>query len=275
MNKDSLSPRELGMMLLSLLSVIIVLVIAFNDETKESIRLLILLDFAICMVFISNFFWGLFKSVHKGHFIRDHWIDLVASLPMIEQLRYARIFQVLRVIRLVRMSRSLLTPFLQHKRETTVTSLLVGLVTVLTLSSVLILLFEDGVAGANITTAEDAIWWSLVTISTVGYGDFYPVTMEGRVIGAVVIVCGVSFFGIVAGYLASVFVSPEEEEKLHQQNQQLQQRSDELERQLKHLHQQNEQILARLETLTPAPAPVPVPTTPTEPDHSPDSPTTP
>ncbi|MGS0728826.1 potassium channel family protein, partial [Shewanella sp. 0m-11] len=55
---------------------------------------------------------------------------------------------------------------------------------------------------------------ALVTISTVGYGDYYPVTTAGHIIGGVVIVCGVSFFGVISGYMASVFVSPDETEKL-------------------------------------------------------------
>ncbi|WP_051216201.1 potassium channel family protein [Ferrimonas futtsuensis] len=272
MPKESISPRETGMMMLSVLSVIVVLVIAFNDETKEAIRLLLYVDFAICMVFIVNFFWGLARADNRKQFFTQHWIDLVASIPVIEPLRFARIFQVLRVIRLMRMSRSLLKAYSHHKRETTATSLLVALITVLTFSSVMILLFEDGVPGSNINDAESAIWWSLVTISTVGYGDYYPVTTEGRVIGAMVIICGVSFFGIVAGYLASIFVSPEEQEKLDEQNKQLQMRSDALEARLAALTDQNRQILAKLEALTPPETPAAAPEAPAEPDHKRETP---
>ncbi|TKB51446.1 ion transporter [Ferrimonas sediminicola] len=272
MPKETLSPRESGMMLLSVLSVIVVLIIAFNDEAKEAIRLLLYVDFAICMVFIINFFWGLAKSSDRRLYAKTHWIDLVASIPVIEPLRFARIFQVLRVVRLMRMSRSLLRAYTTHKRETTVTSLLVALITVLTFSSVLILLFEDGAPGANINDAESAIWWSLVTISTVGYGDYYPVTTEGRIIGAMVIICGVSFFGIVAGYLASIFVSPEEQEKLDQQNQRLQLRADALEAKLSTLSEQNRQILARLEALSLPEAQAAEPEGPAEPGRKRSSP---
>ena len=69
------------------------------------------------------------------------------------------------------------------------------------------------VEGANIETAEQAIWWTLVTISTVGYGDYYPVSTVGHVIGALVIMSGVSFFGVISGYMASVFVAPDENER--------------------------------------------------------------
>lgn len=80
------------------------------------------------------------------------------------------------------------------------------------------LLVESGAEGANIQTAENAIWWAIVTISTVGYGDFYPVTTVGHVIGGVVIVCGASFFGVISGYMASLFVAPDEQESLENQS---------------------------------------------------------
>ncbi|WP_315900199.1 ion transporter [Ferrimonas balearica] len=209
--ESTLTPRELGMMLLSLFSVIVVITIVFSDNDRETIRLLIKIDFAICMIFIANFFYGFWRAADRGLYVRTHWIDLVASIPVIEQLRFVRIFQVLRVIRLIRMSRSVLVPLLLQKRETTVTSLLLAMITIITFSSVLILLVEDGVPGANIDSAESAIWWALITISTVGYGDYYPVTTEGRLIAAVVIVTGVSFFGVVAGFLASLFMEDDDD----------------------------------------------------------------
>ncbi|MBY5992327.1 potassium channel family protein [Ferrimonas balearica] len=210
--EHTLTPREMGMMLLSLFSVIVVLTIVFSDNDKETIRLLIKIDFYICMIFIVNFFYGLWRAEQKGRYLQTHWIDLVASIPVVEQLRFVRIFQILRVVRLIRMSRSVLGPLLQQKRETTLTSLLLAMITIITFASILILLVEDGVEGANIQSAESAIWWALITISTVGYGDYYPVTTEGRVIAAVVIITGVSFFGVVAGFLASLFVREEDKD---------------------------------------------------------------
>jgi Ion channel len=66
----------------------------------------------------------------------------------------------------------------------------------------------ESAPGANITTASDALWYTIVTISTVGYGDYYPVTDAGRVAGAVIIVVGVGIFGTFTGYLANLFLSP-------------------------------------------------------------------
>jgi voltage-gated potassium channel len=72
-------------------------------------------------------------------------------------------------------------------------------------SSVAILQVEDDPTG-NIKTAEDALWWSYVTITTVGYGDKYLVTSEGRLIAAFLMTAGVGLSGTFTGYVASWFV---------------------------------------------------------------------
>lgn len=211
---ETLTPILLAMMLLSLLSVIVVLALAFANLNAETRYLLFMIDTSICIIFLIHFFVGLFKSSHKKEYLKRHWIDLIASIPAVEAFRFARLFQILRVIRLIRMTRSLLIPLVTQRNQTTLAGLLVAMVTILTLSSVFMLIVENGVQGANIITAEDAIWWAIVTISTVGYGDYYPVTSSGHVIGAVVIICGVSFFGIISGYMASILISPGDHEQL-------------------------------------------------------------
>ena len=72
--------------------------------------------------------------------------------------------------------------------------------------SVAILEFER-VPGANILTAEDALWWALSTMTTVGYGDRFPVTTEGRMIAAVLMITGVGLFGVLSGTIAGWFLT--------------------------------------------------------------------
>jgi voltage-gated potassium channel len=78
---------------------------------------------------------------------------------------------------------------------------------VLELGSYFILGAEGRDLHANIHTPSDALWWSIVTIATVGYGDKYPVTNEGRVIGVLVIITGVGLFGVFTGFLANTFIN--------------------------------------------------------------------
>ena len=75
----------------------------------------------------------------------------------------------------------------------------------LILGSISILQVET-VPESNIKTASDAIWWAFTTITTVGYGDVYPVTAGGRVIAALLIITGVGLFGTFTGFVAAWFV---------------------------------------------------------------------
>jgi voltage-gated potassium channel len=86
--------------------------------------------------------------------------------------------------------------------------LLIMGVLVLEFGSLAMLKIEQDAQGANITTGSDAIWYVLVTISTVGYGDRFPVTNSGRLFAALIIVIGVGIFGTFTGYLANLFLSP-------------------------------------------------------------------
>jgi voltage-gated potassium channel len=252
-NINAIQPFQLAMMVLSLVSVVLVLTIAFAQLDKETHRLLLMIDTGICVIFLSQFFWGVIKARDKKYFIRHHWIDFIASIPAIEALRIARVFQILRVIRLISMSRSILLPLLKQRRQTTLASLLLAMVLILTLSSVVILLVESGHPGANIHTAEQALWWALVTISTVGYGDYFPTTTLGHVIGALVIVSGVSFFGVISGYMASVFITPEDNERheAHQENikSELDQALARMEENQQKMEQNQTQMLAEIASL--------------------------
>jgi voltage-gated potassium channel len=75
-------------------------------------------------------------------------------------------------------------------------------------SSLGVLWAESGAADANIKNASDALWWCLVTITTIGYGDRYPVTNAGRVVGAWLMVVGVGLFGTFTAFVANAFVNP-------------------------------------------------------------------
>jgi voltage-gated potassium channel len=132
--------------------------------------------------------------------------------------RAARVMQILRVLRGVR-STKLVAGFLLDRRAegTFLAATLVSLPLVV-FTIVAILQFEH-VDGANITSAQDAVWWSVVTITTVGYGDRYPITGEGRAIAALLMIAGVGLFGTFSGFVASWFLAPakkEHESELHE-----------------------------------------------------------
>jgi voltage-gated potassium channel len=146
----------------------------------------------------------------SGYVFRQFgWADFLASLP-VEQLKILRLFRLFRVYRLFQEVgvKKLSDSLIKDRAGSALWTLLLSGIMVLEFGSLLMLRVEEFAPGANIKTASDAIWYTLVTISTVGYGDQYPVTNLGRIVGAMIIVVGVGIFGTFTGYLANLFLSP-------------------------------------------------------------------
>lgn len=146
--------------------------------------------------------------------MRWGWIDLVASIPSLPFLRAGRALRLVRLLRILRAFRStkyLIRHIFKSKVQGTFTAVSIIAVLMILFSSIAILQVETR-PDSNIKSAEDAIWWSYVTITTVGYGDKYPVTTEGWIIAAILMTAGVGLFGVFTGFLASWFV--EEKKKV-------------------------------------------------------------
>jgi voltage-gated potassium channel len=179
------------------------------------------IDFAICLIFIYDFFVRLYKAQSKLAFLKWGWIDLVSSVPMFDFLRWGRLVRVIRILRILRAFRStkvLLHYLFRNRAKGTFATVALISVVMVIFSSIAILNLEN-VPESNIKTPSDALWWAFVTITTVGYGDKFPVTHEGRIIAAVLMTTGVGLFGTFTAYVASYFLEAEhekEESEIHQ-----------------------------------------------------------
>lgn len=206
-NTRKVSPLDVTMMLLSLVTISLVLVrLCFNLEPETSL-LFYNLDSSICYILLTHLSYGFFKADDKIQYLKTHWIDVIASIPMTEHLRYARLLQIVRIVRLLRHNSNLSHLFKNQYQEATVASVILLLMVLLVSGSTAILMLESAHPEGNIKTAGDAFWWTVVTVSTVGYGDLYPVTDWGRTIAMGLIVCGVGSFAAVTGLMAS-FLAP-------------------------------------------------------------------
>lgn len=177
----------------------------------ETSRLLNYIDIAICIFFFFEFCIRFFKAENKLKFMAWGWIDLVSSVPMIGILRVGRLLRLIRLLRIIRAFRStkkLVNHLFINKAQGAFVSVFSIAILLLIFCSIAILQVETD-PNSNIKTAEDAIWWAYVTITTVGYGDKFPVTTEGRVIAAILMTAGVGLFGTFTAYVSSWFLSGE------------------------------------------------------------------
>ncbi len=196
-------------LILSFYVLVSLIVTSFFDIPTEISKILSNIDNFICIVFLVDFVYRYYKATNKLAFMKWGWIDLISSIPSIDILRFGRVFRLFRLIRILRAFKSVkhITEHV-YKNKSIGLFATVGLIAFLMVlfSSIAILQFET-TPESNIKTAEDAIWWSYTTLTTVGYGDKYPVTTEGRLIAMLLMTTGVGLCGTFAGYIASILSS--------------------------------------------------------------------
>ncbi len=194
--------------LLSIVNMVLAYAVRGNPDLQNVLNVM---NALFSGIFLIDFTYRFLTAPSKRTYFFPHfgWADLLASLPLAE-LKLLRIFRLVRVYRLLRTvgGRTVARTLIRDRAGSALLVLLLMGILVLQFGSLEMLYLEQDAPGANITTASDALWYTIVTISTVGYGDQFPVTNPGRATGAMIIVVGVGIFGTFTGYLANLFLAP-------------------------------------------------------------------
>jgi voltage-gated potassium channel len=163
-----------------------------------------LADDLTCAVFLADFGARLWRSDDRKALLRQSWLDLVGAIPLVGPLRVVRLARLFRIVRLWRAARGA-----RHLlgRDVEVLGGRVGNVGVVSLvvwvaAAGVFYELERGV-NPSLHSFTDALWWAITTLSTVGYGDMYPVTPAGRLVAIVTMVLGVGVLGTLAASLAA------------------------------------------------------------------------
>lgn len=212
---EKLGFLNLLILVLSIYVLLALLVDTFFKVPPEVSRLLTIADNVICLVFLIDFGIRFYKAENKWKFMQWGWIDLISSIPTLDFMRAGRMLRLIRLLRILRAFRStkhLVQHIFRRRTQGALTAAAIIAVLMIIFSSIAILQVEDD-PNSNIKTAEDAIWWAYVTITTVGYGDKFPVTTEGRAIAALLMTVGVGLFGTFTAYLASWFIGETKKEE--------------------------------------------------------------
>jgi len=201
---------EIFIGILSILSIVNIAMMYIADDPNID-TVIHAMNWLLSMIFLGDFVYRLSTAPSRaGYFFKQFgWADLLASLPF-PQAKILRLFRLVRVFRILRdngVKRIGRTLIKDRAGSALLTLLLMGIL-VLEFGSLGILHLEQHSDGATITSASDALWYVVVTISTVGYGDRFPVTNDGRLVGVLIIVIGVGIFGTFTGYLANLFLAP-------------------------------------------------------------------
>ena len=162
-------------------------------------------DWAIWALFVVDYVVRLCLAGNRWHWFARHLLDFaIVTLPLLRPLRLLRLLVLIEVL------------------QKAIGDAFRGRIVVYTVSGVVLLIYTASLAvfdkerylpGATINSFGKAVWWSITTVTTVGYGDVYPVTDTGRVIAVLLMIGGISLVGVVTAALASWIIERVAEEE--------------------------------------------------------------
>ena len=199
---------EIFIAMISILSVFNMIILWIPGMNQNTYSLITIMNAGLTISFLLDFLYRFITADSRTEYVIRNWgwADLLACAPQMRILRVFRIFKAYRIIHVIGLQK-IIRHLLDNRAETAIYILVFSVISIIEAGAFFILIAEDGNSEANILSATDAIWWTYVTITTVGYGDHYPVTEIGKLIGIMVMTTGVGIFATFAGYIANKLLS--------------------------------------------------------------------
>ena len=222
LDADELSAYDLFVSVAALISLVVLGYREMVSSPSEVSKLLDLFDLGFCLIFFLDFVRNTIRAPNRKRYLRGWGIfDLASSIPVIEPFR---IFRIVRIVRIFRALRSIRILYVVARKNRPAAIFVAGLtltVGLFVFICVAVLELESSAPGANLLTAHDVLWWAVVTSSTVGYGNEYPVTAEGRLLAGILMFVGIGLFATASGAIAGMAIRslnhPPDEPDIHRE----------------------------------------------------------
>lgn len=197
-----------------IIAVILVLQLTLNLSYEMEI-LLTTIDFIIWVIFLIDYIVRFYKSKNKKKFFKRNLIDLISIIPLYSIFRVFKSLRILRIGRLARLSElSKIIRVLAITRRTNKNisefmktnnfNYTIGIAMVIVFLGSVIMSYVENISLGN------ALWWSMVTVTTVGYGDITPITPLGKIVASILMIMGIGFIGSLTSTLSTYFIKKEE-----------------------------------------------------------------
>ncbi|WP_458743403.1 ion transporter [Candidatus Nitrosocosmicus sp. T] len=198
---------------LTAFSVFLILLQFFYDPLGQALVAVFVFDFIVSIILAFDFAIRIKRSKKGYKYFLTHLYEIPAFIPLyaltlleanvvygagLKSLRLIQIFRFMHVL-----SRTL--TIMDEIRNRLLYIVLLSMITV-TAGAFTMYVVEHNAPGSKITNLGDAVWWAVVTVTTVGYGDVYPVTFEGRVIATIIMIIGIAILGILISTLGAQFI---------------------------------------------------------------------
>jgi voltage-gated potassium channel len=189
------------MTLLGVAWLVIAFVVVTTDVTSSASIPLVGTLFVLWAILLVEYLVRVVVTPDRRGYLRRRWVE--PATVVVPPLQSWHFVGIERVTLLVREGQLRVEAILRHH---SLFRVLIAAAATLFVGAWLVLLFEENAKGSNIHSYPDALWWAIVTVTTVGYGDRYPTTEGGRIVAVVLMLLGISLIGVLTATIASVFV---------------------------------------------------------------------
>ncbi len=209
------TPIEIALQIVIIISLIAISISTIPSLSPDTIRIISFIELITLIIFITEYCARLYLSHSKKDYIFSFWgiIDFLAIAPAIiffgansQVIRTIRLLRLIRIFKLGRYSTAL------QRLQDGFRDILPELIVFLSLATIVIFMaatgiyfFEHNVQPETFSSIPASLWWALSTLTTVGYGDIYPITIGGKLFTAVILFIGLGLVAVPAGLIASTF----------------------------------------------------------------------
>jgi voltage-gated potassium channel len=194
--------------LITVVNSVLILAFRWAIELQGAI---VIINRSLSVFLLADAFWRLNKMPNRSNYLFKHsgWLVFVGSLPF-PFFGIARLIHSSLSMRRLRHGdfREARNVIITKRAQSTLLFVVLTAIIVYEVAVLLVLAVEVQHPGSNIITANDALWWGYVTIATVGYGDYFPVTSPGRIVGVALMTVGVGLFSGITSFMADWFRRP-------------------------------------------------------------------
>ena len=204
MNKKFLNVTRIILSFLVILDIIFITSTIAFDISPELYEKILLFDVVVCIILLFDFFRGLLKAEDKGQYMKENWLELIASIPFdivfssLIFVRYLRLLRVFRILFLVGEYFNIIGDFLKDTHLDEILAVLLLIV----IGSTLGLYMVD----PSMNNLFDNLWFVVVSITTVGYGDITPNSVQGKIVSLILLIIGVFIFSAITGAMSTYFM---------------------------------------------------------------------
>jgi voltage-gated potassium channel len=195
---------ELGMGFLAI--VYVAIGFALDDPSRSGEQALLAIETTLTVLFVAEFATRFGASRNRPTYVRGHWVDLLALIPVARGLRIARLLRVLRLTRFFAGTYRSVMRAERMKGAEGIALVVIAWTAVTVICCVAFYAVEADV-NPSLHSPLDAFWWGLTTLSTVGYGDVAPITPEGRLVASALMVLGIGLFGALTAITTNTLIS--------------------------------------------------------------------